>query len=105
MQGSMEQRACALAVYMIENRATVRATAQKFGISKSTVHMDLTLENGILGGLSQSKTQYIVVSGMEYGDDFIPCRNSLFGRQGRFFNCYMTSSMANTSPLLHMVSI
>lgn len=42
MQGSMEQRACALAVYMIENRATVRATAQKFGISKSTVHKDLT---------------------------------------------------------------
>lgn len=38
----MEQRACALAVYMIENRATVRATAQKFGISKSTVHKDLT---------------------------------------------------------------
>ena len=38
----MEQRACKLAVYMIENRATVRAAAQKFGISKSTVHKDLT---------------------------------------------------------------
>ena len=38
----MEQRACALAVYMIENRATVRAAARKFGISKSTVHKDLT---------------------------------------------------------------
>ena len=42
MQRDMEQRACALAVYMIENRATVRAAAQKFGISKSTVHKDLT---------------------------------------------------------------
>ena len=42
MQGDMEQRACALAVYMIENRATVRAAARKFGISKSTVHKDLT---------------------------------------------------------------
>lgn len=42
MQRDMEQRACRLAVYMIENRATVRATAQKFGISKSTVHKDLT---------------------------------------------------------------
>ncbi len=38
----MEQRAYELAVYMIENRATVRATAKKFGISKSTVHKDLT---------------------------------------------------------------
>lgn len=41
MQESMEQRACRLAVYMIENRATVRAAARKFGISKSTVHKDL----------------------------------------------------------------
>ncbi len=38
----MEQRACKLAVYMIENRATVRAAAREFGISKSTVHKDLT---------------------------------------------------------------
>ena len=41
MHESMEQRACRLAVYMIENRATVRAAARKFGISKSTVHKDL----------------------------------------------------------------
>ena len=38
---NMEERACNLAVYMIENRATVRAAASKFGISKSTVHKDL----------------------------------------------------------------
>lgn len=37
----MEERACQLALYLIENRATVRAAAQKFGISKSTVHKDL----------------------------------------------------------------
>ncbi len=30
-----------MALYMVENRATVRAAAQKFGISKSTVHKDL----------------------------------------------------------------
>ena len=30
-----------LAQYIIENRATVRAAAQRFGISKSTVHKDL----------------------------------------------------------------
>lgn len=38
----MEDRAQRLALYIIENRATVRAAAQKFGISKSTVHKDLT---------------------------------------------------------------
>ncbi len=37
----MEERACQLALYLIENRTTVRAAAQKFGISKSTVHKDL----------------------------------------------------------------
>ena len=37
----MEERAERLALYIIENRATVRAAAGKFGISKSTVHKDL----------------------------------------------------------------
>ncbi|MBR7150488.1 MAG: sporulation transcriptional regulator SpoIIID [Oscillospiraceae bacterium] len=41
MKGNIEQRACDLAVYIIENRTTVRAAAKKFGISKSTVHKDL----------------------------------------------------------------
>ena len=42
MPDTMEQRACQLAVYMIETGATVRAAARHFGISKSTVHKDLT---------------------------------------------------------------
>lgn len=41
MKGNMEERACNLAVYIIENRTTVRTAAKKFGISKSTVHKDL----------------------------------------------------------------
>ena len=41
MKGNIEERACDLAVYIIENRATVRAAAQKFGISKSTVHTEV----------------------------------------------------------------
>ena len=41
MKGNIEERSCALAVYIIENRATVRAAAKKFGVSKSTVHKDL----------------------------------------------------------------
>ena len=41
MSDNIDQRACELAVYMIETGATVRNTAHKFGISKSTVHKDL----------------------------------------------------------------
>ena len=38
----MEERCQLLAAYIIENKATVRAAAKKFGISKSTVHKDLS---------------------------------------------------------------
>ena len=41
MEDTIDQRVCELAVYMIETGATIRSTAQKFGISKSTVHKDL----------------------------------------------------------------
>jgi putative DeoR family transcriptional regulator (stage III sporulation protein D) len=42
LKGNIEERACSLALYIIENKATVRSAAQKFGISKSTVHKDLS---------------------------------------------------------------
>ena len=42
MRDDLEQRAKELALYMIENRTTVRAAAKQFGVSKSTVHKDLT---------------------------------------------------------------
>ena len=42
MYTNIEQRACDLAVFIIDNRATVRSAAKRFGISKSTVHKDLT---------------------------------------------------------------
>lgn len=42
MKSNIEERACDLAIYIIENKATVRATAKEFGISKSTVHKDLS---------------------------------------------------------------
>ena len=42
LKGNMEERAQRLAQYIIENRTTVRAAAQKFGISKSTVHKDIS---------------------------------------------------------------
>lgn len=42
MADTIEERACELAVYIVENGATVRAAAKQFGISKSTVHKDLS---------------------------------------------------------------
>ena len=42
LQDFMEKRACDLAVYIIEHQTTIRAAAKVFGISKSTVHKDLT---------------------------------------------------------------
>ncbi len=42
MKDYIEERAIHIANYIIENNATVRQTAKKFGISKSTVHKDVT---------------------------------------------------------------
>ena len=42
----IEERAMNIANYIIENNATVRQTAKQFGISKSTVHTDVTKWNG-----------------------------------------------------------
>lgn len=42
MKEYIEERAVEIAYYIIENNATVRQTAKEFGISKSTVHKDVT---------------------------------------------------------------
>lgn len=42
LRTNIEQRSCDLAAYIIENQSTVRAAAARFGVSKSTVHKDLT---------------------------------------------------------------
>ena len=64
MKGNPEERAVALGQYVVETGATVRFAAQQFGISKSTVHKDLTqrlkrqnraLYNGVRRVLQQNK--------------------------------------------------
>lgn len=42
MKEYIEERALKIAQYIIENQATVRQTAREFGVSKSTVHKDVT---------------------------------------------------------------
>lgn len=44
MKDYIEERAVEIANYIIETKSTVRQTAGKFGISKSTVHIDVTKE-------------------------------------------------------------
>lgn len=44
---SIDERAIELAQYIIDSKDTVRGAAKKFGISKSTVHKDVTLWNGL----------------------------------------------------------
>ena len=57
MKDDLEQRAENLALYLIENRTTVRAAAKKFGISKSTVHMAVVTPNGGSGWSHKHKNK------------------------------------------------
>ena len=43
---SIEERVVNLAHYIIDHKDTVRGAAKKFGISKSTVHTEVTFQNG-----------------------------------------------------------
>lgn len=45
----IETRAVEIANYIVENNATVRQTAKQFGVSKSTVHAEVTIRNGFGG--------------------------------------------------------
>lgn len=60
MVDTIEQRACELAVYMIETGATVRTAAQHFGISKSTVHKDLSQRLPRYNRLLYSQVRHIL---------------------------------------------
>ena len=42
LKDNIEERAVMLAQYIIDNKTTVRAAAKKYGVSKSTVHKDIS---------------------------------------------------------------
>lgn len=46
MKGYIEERAVEIANYIVEKNATVRQAAKRFGVSKSTVHAEVTKRNG-----------------------------------------------------------
>jgi putative DeoR family transcriptional regulator (stage III sporulation protein D) len=58
MRDYIEERAVEIAYYIIEHKATVRQTAKQFGVSKSTVHKDVTDRlvqvNPVLAGQARS---------------------------------------------------
>jgi putative DeoR family transcriptional regulator, stage III sporulation protein D len=66
LKGYIEERAVELANFIIEKKTTVRAAAKKFGISKSTVHKDVTerlnrvkpeLANNVRSVLEENKAE------------------------------------------------
>ena len=62
MERNLDDRAYDLAVYMLEHDATVRAAAARFGVSKSTVHMAVTITSGSYGVLNEQRPQDVVES-------------------------------------------
>lgn len=60
MKGYIEERAVSLANYIIDNNATVRQTAKEFGISKSTVHKDVTERLSVINPALAKQTRNVL---------------------------------------------
>ena len=65
VKGLPEERAIRLAQYMIEEKATVRQTAARFGISKSTVHKDITTRLKNLNAVLYDRVQEVLRTNKE----------------------------------------
>ena len=65
---SIDERAIELAHYIIDSKDTVRGTAKKYGVSKSTVHTDVTLKNGLKFG-------QVIPEGIEIKGVFLSTKN------------------------------
>ncbi len=80
MKDYIEERAINVANYIIASNATVRQTAKKFGISKSTVHKDISERlihvNPILAGevriiLEHNKAERHIRGGMATKEKYL----------------------------------
>ena len=60
MTKNVELRCIELGKYIAENKTTVRQTAKVFGISKSTVHMDVTKRLGEIAPLLADKVNAVL---------------------------------------------
>ena len=80
MKDYIEERAIALAHHIIENKSTVRSTAKKFHISKSTVHKDVTerlikinpqLASAVHSVLEENKAERHIRGGMATREKYL----------------------------------
>lgn len=62
MTKNVESRCIELGEYIVENKTTVRQTAKVFGISKSTVHIDITKRLGEIAPLLAGKVNEVLQS-------------------------------------------
>lgn len=85
MTDSVEERAQALGIYIAENKATVRAAAQHYGVSKSTVHKDVSsrlrrlnpaLYREVRAILDRNKSERHLRGGMATKEKYEKLRNS-----------------------------
>ena len=85
MKKYIEERALELANYILDKKATVRTAAKNFGVSKSTVHKDVTERlsqiNPILAEmvriiLEENKAERHIRGGLATKEKYISCKNS-----------------------------
>lgn len=90
MKGIVEERAAMLGEYIIESKATVRSAAKKFGISKSTVHKDVSqrlknvnpsLYKEVRQILENNKNQRHIRGGIATRNKYLLLRRKLSGKK------------------------
>lgn len=88
-KSQIEERAVAIANYIIEVKATVRQAAKEFGVSKSTVHKDVTerlekinptLADKIRKILDINKSERHIRGGLATKEKYQNCRNNNVNR-------------------------
>ena len=73
----IEERAVNLAHYIIDSGDTVRGAAKRFGISKSTVHKDVTLKNGKRNGHVEEAISCPILESIEISKVFLAEKNPI----------------------------
>ena len=74
---SIDERAIELAHYIIDSKDTVRGAAKKFGISKSTVHTEVTLKNGRKNGQIGATNNRSIPESIEIRKVFLADKNPI----------------------------
>ena len=86
MRCYIEERTVELAKYIIENKCTVRDAAKKFGVSKSTVHKDITerlseislrLAEEVRTILTENKQERHIRGGWATREKYLRCRKAV----------------------------